>query len=98
MTQGFNDILLFENPLKYGVFNSMLPCVPDPSDATGAVCSPEEAALLAHYDPVHPSTQIHSEIALRVAAKVPAVPLPASAILLFGALGGLAVAGRRKCG
>ena len=87
---------LFENPLKYGVFNSTLPCVPDPGDPVGAVCSPAQAAALAYYDPVHPTTQIHREIGFRVADEFSVIPLPASGFLNLAGLGVLVVVGRRR--
>jgi outer membrane lipase/esterase len=86
----FADVIA--NPRKYGVENATVPCI----DPGVSVCSPALAELLAFYDPLHPNSVIHGEIAALVGDKVAPVPLPAPAMLLLSGLAGLALAARAR--
>ena len=83
---------LIADPQKYGVENATIPCfIPDRS-----ICSPEQALKLAFFDPLHPNSVIHGEIAGIVGARVAPVPLPAPALLLLSGLAALGLATRRR--
>ena len=83
---------LIADPQKYGVENATVPCI---IPAT-SICSPEQALKLAFFDPLHPNSVIHGEIAGIVGAKVAPVPLPAPALLLLSGLAALGLAARRR--
>mgnify|MGYP001764880828 CR=1 FL=1 len=81
------------DPAAFGLADATTPClIPGVK-----LCSTEEADKLAFFDLVHPTKQIHSRIAEIVenALEPAAVPLPASAPLLAGALGLLTLRRRR---
>jgi len=76
---------LIADPQKYGVENATIPCIiPDRS-----ICSPEQALKLAFFDPLHPNSVIHGEIAGIVGARV-------AALLLLSGLAALGLAARRR--
>ncbi|HET9069907.1 MAG TPA: SGNH/GDSL hydrolase family protein [Amaricoccus sp.] len=85
---------LMADPARFGVTDVSTPCfIP----TTGQLlCTPEQAALHAFWDPVHPSGTIHAAIADEVRADIAPIPLPAPVLLLLAGMAGLAVAGRRR--
>jgi phospholipase/lecithinase/hemolysin len=88
----FNELL--EDPQKFGVVDATLPCfVPSRPEL---YCGDALAPLLAFFDPLHPSSTIHSALADVVRAEVAPVPLPAPALLLVAGLLGLGVMARRR--
>ena len=96
----FDDLV--DDPSSFGVSDVTTPCViPGVS-----VCSPEEAAARAFFDPVHPNATIHAAVADEVnaalglpsSAVVAPVPLPAGLPLLLAGLGALGLARRRARG
>lgn len=92
MNAYFDDLIA--NPLKYGVANATIPCI-----IPGVrICGPEEADLLAFYDPLHPNRVVHGQIASIIGASVAPVPLPAPVLLLGAALAGLVLVRRRGRG
>ncbi len=83
---------LLADPAAFGVLDASTPCyIPDV-----VTCSPDVASQLAFFDPVHPSDTVHTAIAGVVNEAIAPVPLPASAILLLGALAGLVLGRRRR--
>lgn len=85
----FEDLLA--NPTDHGVSDATRPCL-----APGQTpCTPDEALARAFFDPVHPNSVIHREIADRVHAEIAPVPLPAPAGLLLAGLGALVLLSRR---
>jgi outer membrane lipase/esterase len=83
---------LIADPQKYGVENATVPCIIPGS----SVCSPEQALRLAFFDPLHPNSVVHGEIAGIVGGQVAPVPLPAPALLLLAGLAALGLAARRR--
>lgn len=87
----FEDVLA--NPAKYGVANTVLPCVYPSADVAslfgeGQVCSAAEADVRAFFDGVHPNSALHSALSGIVAEEIAAVPLPgAFGLLAVGFLG-----------
>jgi hypothetical protein len=59
-------------------------------------CTPQQALERAFWDPVHPNSVIHGEIANAVREQVAPIPLPAPLFLLAGGLALLGVLGRRR--
>ncbi len=88
----FDDLI--SDPRSFGVADATIPCV-FPAAAGGSVCSPEEALMLAFFDPVHPNSVIHQQVSSIAGAHITPVPLPAAVWLMLAALGGLAVVSRR---
>jgi outer membrane lipase/esterase len=82
---------LIADPQKYGVENATVPCI-----TSSSVCSPEQALKLAFFDPLHPNSVVHGEIAGIVGGGVAPVPLPAPALLLLSGLAALGLAARRR--
>ncbi len=83
---------LIADPQKYGVENATVPCI----ISVTSICSPEQALKLAFFDPLHPNSVIHGEIAGIVGAEAAPVPLPAPALLLLSGLAALGLAARRR--
>lgn len=84
---------LLDDPAAFGVLDATTPChVP----GTDIYCGADLAPLLAFFDPVHPNSTIHAELARRVLDRVQPVPLPAPAALILAAMAGLALVGRRR--
>lgn len=83
----FNDLI--DNPTDYGVANAIFPCFVRPTATTPAIGPCDNPELLAFFDPVHPNSVIHREIANLVRTEVAPIPLPAPAALLLAALVGL---------
>lgn len=70
---------LRDDPLAFGVSDVITPCIiPGVS-----VCTPDEAAARAFFDPVHPNALVHAVIGDAARAALAPVPLPASAALLI---------------
>ena len=89
----FDDVL--ENPEDHGVSDAVTPCV-FPQQAGGSVYSPAEALARAFFDPIHPNSVLHAEIATVVSGEIAPVPLPAPAALLLAAVGLLAYQRRTR--
>jgi hypothetical protein len=51
--------------------------------------------LLAFFDPVHPNSVIHQEIAELVSAEIAAIPLPLPGVLLLIGIGAIGAVRRR---
>lgn len=84
----FNQLLA--DPGAFGVANATVPCIiPGVS-----ICAPEQADLLAFFDPVHPNRVVHEAIADVVRVHVAPVPLPLPGLLLAGGL--VLLAGLRR--
>jgi outer membrane lipase/esterase len=82
----FNALLA--DPQRFGVVNATEPCyVP----TIGFYCGDAVAPALAFFDPIHPSSTIHAEIAEEVRGQVAPVPLPAPLALMLAALGALGI-------
>ena len=87
----FNELL--DDPGAFGIEDTVRPCL-FPPEAGGSVCSPSEALVRAFFDPVHPNSVLHGEVAALVDTKVAplggtrvaAVPLPGAGALLLAAL------------
>jgi phospholipase/lecithinase/hemolysin len=87
---GLYDDLLAD-PAAFGLLDASTPCyIPDV-----VTCDADVASQLAFFDPLHPSDTVHTVIAGVVTEAIAPVPLPASSILLLGALAGMALARRR---
>ncbi|PZR00484.1 MAG: hypothetical protein DI533_07930 [Cereibacter sphaeroides] len=88
----FND--LHANPSQYGLSGNFAPCY-IPSVYTCDLVT--EAGKLTFFDPVHPSDTVQGAVADAVSDAITpaAVPLPASATLLMGAMIGIAALRRR---
>ncbi len=85
----FNDLI--QNPTKYGVVNTTVPClIPDQ-----APCTPVQARLRAFFDLLHPNNVIHGQIAAIAAPVLSPVPLPAAGLLLLAGLAGFVAVRRR---
>jgi outer membrane lipase/esterase len=82
------------DPASLGLVSSALPCVLVPT--VSPACSTDEAKLLMFFDPIHPNSVIHAEIAGIVSAQIAPVPLPAPFGVLRGGIAGVGVAGRRR--
>lgn len=88
-----------DNPGDYGLTELETACLKvDPfTILTGtpvpAPCANPSAFL--YWDQLHPTVVGHDALAMAFDAAVPAIPLPAPALLLIGALGGLAALRRR---
>lgn len=82
---------LIENPTQFGFVDSATPCyIPGIGDC-GAL-----SPLLAFFDPLHPNSLVHAQIAERVEGLLAPVPLPAAGgTLLVGLLAFGAVRRRR---
>jgi outer membrane lipase/esterase len=85
----FEDLLA--NPPAYGVANATFPCLA-PEEPP---CTAEQALLLAFFDPVHPNSVIHQEIAELVSAEIAAIPLPLPGVLLLIGIGAIGAVRRR---
>jgi outer membrane lipase/esterase len=86
----FNRLLA--DPEAFGVRDATFPCL-----VPGALpCTPQQALERAFWDPVHPNSVIHGEIANAVREQVAPIPLPAPLFLLAGGLALLGVLGRRR--
>ena len=81
---------LVANPEKYGVSDVVNPCI-----YGNSVCSPEQALQRAFFDPVHPNSIVHGDIADLVRPDIAPVPLPASVLMMLVSVAGLAAAGWR---
>lgn len=99
----FDD--LRADPLRYGVEDATLPCLFPSAGAAQAfgqslVCSPREAGQRAFFDPLHPNAVVHGEIGSLAEAAIMPIPLPASGLLLGGAVLALVASRlrRRKAG
>jgi outer membrane lipase/esterase len=83
---------MIADPEAFGVKNATIPCL-----APGTLpCSPAEALERAFFDPVHPNSVIHGQIADVVRTEIAPVPLPLPAALLLAALAGLGLVGKRR--
>ena len=85
---------LIADPAAFGVNDVSNPCfIP----TTGQLfCTPEQAALHAFWDPVHPTATIHASIADLARAEIAPIPLPAPALFLFAGIAGLVLVGVRR--
>ena len=83
---------LIENPGAYGVSDVSNPCF-IPTRAATPCDDPGERAF---WDPVHPSTEIHAQIAELVRQDIAPIPLPAPVLLLLAGMAGLAAVGARR--
>lgn len=88
------------NPDRFGLSNLTEACFPvDPSDllipgfVPPPVCTDADTRL--YWDKLHPTRVGHDALAVAFDAAVPAIPLPASALLLLGGLGAFAAFRRR---
>ncbi len=82
---------LIANPQDFGVQNASIPCL-----LPGQLpCSAEQALTLAFFDPVHPNSVIHGDIAGIAGSEIAAVPLPLPGVLLLAGLGAIALVRRR---
>jgi len=75
--------------------SSLVPCIIPDVVVCDAV-DPGVADLLFFYDPVHPNSVVHEQLAAIFLGQVAPVPLPAPLALLLVSLAGLVVAGRRR--
>lgn len=82
---------LFADPESFGVSDVVNPCFDRVT-----VCTPEQALERAFFDPVHPNSVLHRDIADLVRTEVAPVPLPAPVLLLLAGMAGLALVGRRR--
>lgn len=88
---GLFDSLLAK-PKQFGVLDATHPClIPGFS-----LCTPDQVGALAFFDPVHPTSTIHSAIADAVDAALAPVPLPLPASMLGLALVGLGLVASRR--
>lgn len=83
---------LIANPTDFGPANATVPCLVPGRPA----CSAETADLLAFFDPVHPNSVIHSEIAAVALGKIAPIPGPLPVALLLSGLVLLVAVGRRR--
>ena len=90
-------------PGRIGLTEVLLPCLFPNEEAAEAegqplYCGEDEADRRFFFDNVHPSGPVHAAYAEEVRATIVAapIPLPASALLLLGGLGGLLVARSRR--
>lgn len=87
------------NPDAFGFTNVTDACLPvDPFEVLGApsagtACADPDKFL--YWDKLHPTAPGHDAFAAAFDAAVPAVPLPASALLLLAGMGGMAALRRR---
>ncbi len=91
---------MIADPAAFGVTDTTLPCLfPNAAAAEFFVqpvlCEVAAQTGRAFFDGVHPNVVIHAQVAGIVAAQVAPVPLPASALLLFAGIAGLAALRRR---
>ncbi len=88
------------NPTAFGLVNLTDACLPvDPFEIpTLGVVVPEPCTApetFLYWDKLHPTQTGHAALAAVFDASVPAIPLPAPALLLLAGLGGLAALRRR---
>lgn len=87
------------NPGAFGLTNLTDPCLPvDPfsifgQPSAGTACADADARL--YWDQLHPTRVGHDALATAFDAAVPAVPVPAPALLLLAGLGAFAAVRRR---
>jgi outer membrane lipase/esterase len=87
----FNQLLA--NPERFGVRDATFPCLVDRNTAP---CTPAQALERAFFDPVHPNSVVHGQIAGVVSQQIAPVPLPAPVLLLVGGIAALGVVARRR--
>jgi outer membrane lipase/esterase len=88
---------VIDNPGDYPFASVTQPCTVSLNEAENPfVCSADEADALLFTDAVHPNRIAHQITAREIRTVVAAVPLPATFWLALLALGGLAIAGRRR--
>ena len=87
---------LIADPAAFGVSDVSNPCyIPTTNQL---FCTPEQAALHAFWDPVHPTAVIHAAIADAARADIAPIPVPAPLLLLLAGVAGLAWVGTRRRG
>jgi outer membrane lipase/esterase len=86
----FNQLLA--DPERFGVRDVTFPCLVPNS----APCTAEQALERAFFDPVHPNSVIHGQIAGAVSQQIAPIPLPAPILLLVGGVAALGFVARRR--
>ena len=84
------------DPASLGLVSSAIPCVIPTIPVTTELCEAVGPEKLMFFDPIHPNSVIHAEIAGIVGEQIAPVPLPAPFALLLAGIAGLGVAGRRR--